>query len=92
MNIKDLIKEGEELRGTFTKDLNLTIDRQGISEWITKCLLVLERQFTVNSVFYEVFAERLNKIGNLRLTEFDDLIGTLKGINKEYKEEDSVFF
>lgn len=28
MDIKDLINEGEELRGTFTKDLNLTIDRQ----------------------------------------------------------------
>lgn len=92
MTIKDLIKEGEVLRGTFTEDLTLTTDREGVSEWISKCLLVLDRQFGKESAFYKVFAERLGKIGNLMLAEFDDLIGILKGIDKEYIEEDSVFY
>ena len=92
--IKELIKEGEELRSTFTKEgvgSNLTTDREVISEWNTKCTLELRRIFTLDDPLYKKFEGWINEIGSMKLNDFNELIGVLKGIEKTPEDSDDVF-
>lgn len=89
--IKELIKEGEELRGTFTKD-NIgnksTTDRESVSEWVTVCIRELKPILTVDDPLYKKFEGWINRIGSLKLDDFNELIGVLKGIERTPEEDE----
>lgn len=89
--IKELIKEGEELKGTFTKEdysSKVTSDRESVSEWITVCIRELEPILAVNNPLCKKFEHWVDKIGNMKLDDFNELIGVLKGIERTHKEDE----
>ncbi|MGI6227667.1 MAG: hypothetical protein ACOYJ1_15615, partial [Peptococcales bacterium] len=81
--IKGLIKKGEELRGTFTVEgfgSKITNDREGVSKWLTQCLLEMRPDFPPDDPLYKKFEQWISNQGNLSLTDFNELIGVLKAI------------
>jgi hypothetical protein len=90
--IKELIQEGEGLKGTFTTpELSsfLTTDITSVSTWVTTSARIVERKEKQgsNSQLYKSFEKHIGKINMLNKKEFEGLIGILKGIEATPEEE-----
>lgn len=99
VTINQLIEQGEELKGTFTKEVmghTLTIDYQKVSAWITMCMQILETELSqgVNNKLYKEFEKWIGNLGNLNKSNFEQLVGILKGIKATSTddEEETVFY
>lgn len=98
IKINELIQEGEKLRNTFTEEgfgSNLTNDRVGVSEWITKSMRIIEMEESqgCKSKLYKEFENWIGSIGNMSINDCNDLLGILKGIDATTtNEEETVFF
>lgn len=89
---KDLISQGEGLRSTFPEGDTLlngkgTSDREGVVEWIARCIARFEDvEMDKDSTIYMSFSSALSRVPDLRLNKFDELLSTLKGVDKEYNK------
>lgn len=101
ISVKDLVKEGEEIKETFTNKqsgdseyFTYSVNAEGLSKWITKSLRVIEKEEKqgIKSRIYKEFESKIGKASSLNLSEFNELLGILKGIDETKEDEGKDVF